>query len=482
MQAKFAYPFTFKCFFLRQAFILLIVCASVFLFSGCNNYSDIIKDIHIGLHNDNQLRVQIDVTTIKDAEVYVEYWPDSAKDEKLATSTSKKGLQHSVVLTNILADTKYDFQVHTIRDDKKQDSKVYNFQSEKLAPWLQEQFKAVCPMPQLLPANFSSGFMVLNKREAPGLTYIVDAKGRLRWYNMVDGTGIKVTHFTKDKTIISILGKNDEPTSYGSEILEVNLNGDTVLHLKKGTADFINTIHHEVFKNDKRQIVTLYVEKRPMDLSSVGGNAKDTVTGDGIIVFDSTGKKIWQWSVIDAFSPLKDPNILKDKKDWLHANSLCYDKDGNYLISFYNNGQIWKVDATTGAIMWKFGKDGTFAMPSDCSFSMAHGVHINVNGDLMFFNNGVDKGQSEVYAIKLDEADQTAKTDIHIRLPRDIYNDRMGSAYLINDTTVLVCCSKRHIAVLTNTKGVLLWSMDTAIPPYRIEFVNKEELSNWLLP
>src|SRR5678815_2910297 len=79
---------------------------------------------------------------------------------------------------------------------------------------------------------------VLNKREAPGLTYIVDAKGRLRWYNMVDGTGIKVTHFTKDKTIISILGKNDEPTSYGSEILEVNLRGDTVLHLQKGTGDF----------------------------------------------------------------------------------------------------------------------------------------------------------------------------------------------------------------------------------------------------
>lgn len=467
---------------MKQVATLIIAFTGFLLLSSCNDYSDIIQDIHIGLHNNNQLRIQLDVTTTKDAEVYAEYWADSAKDEKLTSLTSKKGLQHLLVLTNIIADTKYQFKLFTIVNGKKQESKVYDFQSEKLAPWLQEQFKVNCPMPELLPANFSSGFMVLNKREAPGLTYIVDAKGRLRWYNMVDGTGIKVTHLTKEGTVISILGKNDEPTSYGSEILEVNLIGDTVLHLKKGTGDFINTIHHEVFRNDKKEVVTLYVEKRPMDLSSVGGNAKDTVTGDGILVMDSTGKKIWQWSVIDAFDPLKDPKILKEKKDWLHANSLSYDKDGNFIISFYNNSQVWKVNATTGEIMWKFGKGGTFAMPPDCSFSMAHSAHINANGDLMFFNNGVDKEQSEVYAIKLDEANQTAKTDLRIQLPKDIYNDRMGSAYLVSDTTVLCCCSKRHIAVLTDLKGVLLWSMDTAIPPYRIEFVNKEAVAKWLLP
>ncbi len=465
----------------RTSYIFLII-----IFFSCASCVDtstnIIKDIHIGLHNNNQLRIQIDVTTVKDAEVYAEYWADSAKDEKLLSLTSKKGLQHSLVFTNILPDTKYDFQLYTVSNGKKLQSKIYNFQSEKLAPWLQDQFKANYPMPELLPANFKTGFVVLNKREAPGLTYIVDTKGRLRWYNMIDGIGVKVTHFTKDKTIISILGTNDEPTSYGSSILEVNLIGDTVLYLKKGIGDLKYQIHHEVIKNDKNQVVTLYVEKRPMDLSSVGGNVKDTVVGDGILVLDNKGKKVWQWSVIDAFSPLKDPNILKDKKDWLHANSVCFDKDSNYLISFYNNGQIWKVNATTGAIMWKFGKDGTFKMPPDCSFSMAHAAHINANGDLMFFNNGIDKHQSEVYAIKLNEANQTATTDLHIKLPQEVYNDRMGSAYLINDTTVLCCCSKRHISILITKKGVLLWSLDTAIPPYRVEFVNKEELKDYFLP
>ena len=36
--------------------------------------------------------------------------------------------------------------------------------------------------------------------------------------------------------------------------------------------------------------------------------------------------------------------------------ALHLTRDGNYLISFYNNGQIWKVNATTGNVIWKFGR------------------------------------------------------------------------------------------------------------------------------
>jgi hypothetical protein len=100
---------------------------------------------------------------------------------------------------------------------------------------LQKQFKSSYNDPKLLPKEFKEGFMLLSKRETPGVAYIIDYKGNLRWYHTVAGTGFKVSRFTKDKSIISILGKNDEPTSYGSEILEINLEGDTLTHLKKRT-------------------------------------------------------------------------------------------------------------------------------------------------------------------------------------------------------------------------------------------------------
>jgi len=451
---------------------------------GCsNNAANIIEEIKIGTHNNNELKIQIDVTTTAAAQVFAEYWPDSLGiKEKMVSRISKTGLVHSLVLTNIIPETNYAYQLTTIRDGVKTVSKTYTFRSRKLPEWLQDQFKYTCTNTEQLPPAFKTGFMLMNKRESPGIAYIVDYKGRLRWYHMIDGTGYKVIHFTKDTSIIGILGKNDEPTSYGSEILEVNLFGDTLLYLKKGQGDLKYSIHHEVLKKNSNEIVTLYVDQRIVDLTAIGGAKKDTINGDGILILDKTGKKIWQWSVFDVMDPLKDPQLLKTKKDWMHANSLNFDTDSNYIISFYNNGQIWKLNAQSGKIMWKYGKGGTINMSAESDFSQAHAVHINPYGNLMFFDNGVEKKQSEVFAIKLNEVTQTATLDLHIKLPVEVYNERMGSAYMVDNDAILCCCSKKHITVLANRKGTLLWTLNSAIPPYRVEFLKEEQLAPYLQP
>jgi arylsulfate sulfotransferase len=225
---------------------LLKFFAAIVLFGSCtNNGGNIIEEIKIGEHGNNVLKIQIDVATIAKAEVYVEYWRDSNSNQKILSPVSPKGLSHKIVLTNIDAQTNYSFDVVTIQEGIKKISKKYNFKSKPLPGWLQNQFKYSCNQPEVLPQIFKEGFMLLNKRETPGVAYIVDYKGNLKWYHTVDGTGFKVTHFTKDTSIISILGRNDEPTSYGSEILEINLLGDTLMHLKKGQGDFKYTIHHE---------------------------------------------------------------------------------------------------------------------------------------------------------------------------------------------------------------------------------------------
>ena len=450
----------------------LILFGFMFWVAGCRQHGAEVTEIKLNPHHHNALQVQVDVLTDQNASVYAEYWPDSSETgEKYRSIVSPEGKSHSVVLYNLLPHKAYSYRIVTISNGKQQESQVYHFQSQDLPPWLQDQFKSVSSVPQLLPKEFTTGYMLMNKRETPGLVYLVDTKGRIRWYHMVDGTGFKVSHFTADTTIISILGTNDEPTSYGSEIMELNLAGDTLLHLKKGMGDFPQQVHHEVLKKNSNEIITLFVDKRIMDLTAVGGSKKDTVNGDGIMIMDRKGKELWQWSVFDVMNPFDDHQLLQHKKDWMHANSLNFDKDSNLLISFYNNGQIWKIDAHTGKVLWKLGKGGTLSMPQGADFSMAHSVHINPKGDLMFFDNGTDRHQSEVFAFKINDAAKSAQTTLHVALPQDIYNDRMGSAYMINDTTVLCCSSKRHIAVLANTKGTLLWTLETAIPPYRVQFI-----------
>ncbi|MHC0440757.1 aryl-sulfate sulfotransferase [Flavobacterium sp. 3-210] len=462
---------------LKWSFILVLL-----VFAGCSkNQGNGITNINIGTHSNNELKIQIDVTTKDNVQVYAEYWSDKDGIKNKTTSPiSKAGLEHSLVLCNISPETNYNYQLVTIQNGEKKPSKIYTFKSRKLPEWLQKQFKANCPKPELLPQNFKKGFMLLAKRETPGTAYIVDYKGNLRWYHTVEGTGFKVAHFTKDQTILSILGTNDEPTSYGSEILEINLQGDTLTHIKKGQGDFKQTIHHEILKKSANELVTITVDQKIIDLTSIGGKKQDTINSDGILIMDKKGKQLWKWSVFDDLDPFKDNDLLKNKKDWTHANSLNYDTDGNFLISFYNNGQIWKVDSKTGKVIWKLGKDGTMKMAPDTNFSQAHAAHIDQEGSLLFFDNGVDKKQSSVFALKVNEKDNSVNLDFQIKLPKDIYNDRMGSAYMINKDLFLVCCSKRHITVLTNKKGVLLWALESEIPPYRTQFIEEEKMTPFL--
>jgi len=464
-------------YIIKSIVLLFIITAS-----GCSE-SGAIKEIKIGLHNNNHLKIQVDVITDSPVDAYVEYWPSQVpKAQREKTLLSKQNNHHKIVLCNIMPKTNYTYQITTINKRSQKTSKTYTFVSQDLPEWLKEQFKAKSASEKLIPKEFKEGLILINKRYSPGVAYLVDYKGRLRWYHMIDNMGFKVINFTKDKTLLSILGSNDEPTSYGSQILEVNLDGDTILNLKKGQGDFRQTIHHEILKNNKGELVTLFVDQKITDLTHIGGSKQDTINGDGIMVMDKKGKQIWKWSVFDAVDPFADRDLLKTKKDWMHANSLNYDKDGNYIISFYNNGQIWKIDSKTGKVVWKFGKGGTIQMPANTDFSQAHAVHINAEGNLMFFDNGIEKHQSGAYAFKLNEQTQSSSLDMHIKLPPQIYNDRMGSAYMINKENILFCSSKRHIVVLTDRKGVLLWTMEASVPAYRGVFITAQQLKPYLRP
>lgn len=451
---------------------------SMVFFMGCGEKNaNIIDTINIGLYANNRLKIQIDIATHEEASVFVEYWPeDKGEQHKIVTPISTNGLKHMLVLSNIVPLTNYTFQVVTSDNVSQKTSKPYHFTSEQLPSWLQNQFKANYTQPELLPDKFKEGYILLNKRETPGVAYIIDYNGNIRWYHSVDGVGYKVSRFTDEQSILSILGKNDEPTSYGSEILEINIEGDTLTHLKKGQEDFKYTIHHEIIKKSTNELVTIFVDEKVMDLRSIGGKKNDTIVGDGILILDKNGKELWKWSVFDTEDPLKDKSLLKTKDDWVHANSLNYDTDGNFIISFYNNGQIWKVDSKSGKVIWKLGKGGTLKMSSDSNFSQAHAAHINQEGELMFFDNGVEVKQSSVFRMDIDDKEKTAHLKAQIKLPLDIYNERMGSAYMIDDETILVCCSKRHISALVNNEGVLLWTLDSNIPPYRAQFIPGKKL------
>ncbi|RFM27460.1 aryl-sulfate sulfotransferase [Deminuibacter soli] len=457
--------------------LLAVVAAA----AGCgNDCAHLVTGIRIDEAGNNALKVQVKVTTSAAADVHIEYRLQNSTGDWFATPVSKQGTAHKLVLTNLQFRQPYVFRIVTAKDGCSAVSKEYTFTSPGAPLWLKDMYSVVCPDTSVLPAAFKNGYMLLYKRDAPGILSIIDYNGDLHWYHQVNGTGFKTATFTQNNTILAILGTAAYQTSYGNEILELSLAGDTVFHLKKGEAGLQQTIHHEILLNNHNQVVTICADERILDLSARGGSKADTVKSDGIIVLDKKGNAVWKWSVFDALNPLDDASIVKDRNDWMHANSLCLDTDGNYLLSFYNNGQIWKIDAHTGKVIWKFGKGGEFAMPEGSVFDNSHAIHLNSHGALMLFDNGTSKQRSRTLAFTLDAQNKKATLAMQVLLPPDMYSERMGSAYLVNDTAVLQCCSKRNVAALTNLQGRFLWALKAGGSPYRVNFLHPEQVRPYI--
>jgi hypothetical protein len=454
-----------------------ILVVALLFFVRCNQSNFSIKNYKVKEYYGNYPCLSITVSTKEKQKICVKYWVRGNEQKSITTQITDSAFEHSFTLKDVLPDTTYFFQFVLKKGESFISSDINSFKTSPLSLLIKNVFNYSCFDSSSIPSVFSSGMMLVNRRVAPGGIFLLDSKAKVLWKKNFQNLGVKVAHFTQDNTIISILGMNNEPTSYGSQIIELNEKGDTLTYLKKGMSDFKYSAHHEVFKNQNGNIVFLYVEKRPVDLSSIGGNKKDTICADGIQILNKKGKELWRWSALDVIDPLKEKDILKEKKDWMHANSLSIDKDGNYLLSFFNTGQVWKIDSKTGKLIWRFGKFGNIKFKSE-EFTQSHAFYNNKPGSYLFFDNGLEKKQSCVRSYRIDENKLLAYSIFNFNLPLEFFSDRMGSSYMINDSTILSCSSKSNSIVLTNIKGDILCEISTDISPYRAEFIeyNKAKL------
>ena len=452
-----------------------ILILSVYSCFDANNAG--ITDVKISFRGESILDAQVEFSTLPERSAYIKYWMMGEENKPIVSLQSGLKSNHRFILPGLTPGKQYLFRVVTCNERAEKLSRPYYFKTLEYFKGTADSFRVVCNKPGALPEKFRGGYIMVHRREAPGAILLFDTDGDIVWHHQLKDAGFKVVHFTKNKTFLGLLGTKGFETGYGNAILELSLTGDTLLYLQKGQNDFKQTIHHEILLNSKDQIVTLCNEERIIDLRNRGGLANDTVKGDGILVMDRQGRKIWKWTVFDALDPLADEQIMLKKKDWMHANSVSFDKDGNYLISFYNNGQVWKIDAVSGRVIWKFGKLGDFQIPAWANFDQAHSVHINSQGDLMFFDNGTNQHLSKSVAFRLNESARLAQPIIYTRLPPQLYSDRMGSSYLINNDLLLQCASRHKTVVLSNLKGEFLWELRASkLMSYRAEYISNEML------
>ena len=101
----------------------IIVTAAAATLAGCSGSGMNIEEIRVGTHNNNELKIQINVTTTQPVNVYAEYWKASGNDTgKVSSTISHNTEKHSLILCNVIAQTDYAYHIITEKNGVKKEA------------------------------------------------------------------------------------------------------------------------------------------------------------------------------------------------------------------------------------------------------------------------------------------------------------------------------------------------------------------------
>ena len=184
-----------------------------------------------------------------------------------------------------------------------------------------------------------------------------------------------------------------------------------------------------------------------VDMSKVitGGNVNANVIGCVIQELDTNKNVIFQWRSLDHYKitdAMPDINLLDTTIDYVHANAVDVDNDGNYLLSARHLDEVTKINKTTGDIIWRFGgKTNQFLFKNDTiGFSHQHHIRRIANGNITMFDNGnLHNTQfSRAVEYKLDEINKTTTLVWQYMNNPVTYTPAMGSVQRLDNGNTLI--------------------------------------------
>jgi outer membrane protein assembly factor BamB len=404
----------------------------------------------------NVLLPQIQFATTDSRELFIEFWPVN-RPSKRQKSISNFGTRHQITLFNVKPSTEYAYRIYS----DKNSSKEFRFKTDSVPA------NVLGIRKDKIDTTLFTGYILLRRFFKQGADVLIDKEGDIVWYHQYDTAVRRAFSWTPNNTILSIYDS--------ARIVETDLLGNRLLDLDLEKLGLPYKVHHEVFYDRAGDIVTITHDSARFDLRKFGGTANQYLTADGILVLSKEGEVRWKWNLLDAENPAQFKGKINLRENWGHANSITLDSQGNYLISFRDFNQVWKIDAKDGKVIWKFGQNGTIKPDHPSSyFIRQHSIHFNSRGELMMFDNGDlnIRPNSRIVSFMLDEEARTAKTAIQIQLPRALSSYRMCSAEMIEPGKHLVCTTRKDaIITVVGDAGEILWRVTADNASYRAYFL-----------
>lgn len=393
------------------------------------------------------------------------------EDTATPVSTITDGRQEIVVL-GLLPDTDYTLTLEYTLDGSTSRSDARAFRTGSLPHFLAERMK-------IFAVGTSSGGFNLTNFASPDASrhYVIafDDQGRVRWYHYVPGNGAHAEQLPNGNyaTFVGITtGFQNDPSGHFIEFTP----GGEIVGRVQAPAPYL-TDNHELLLTpaDDGGWMTHYFsyDIRVTDTRSIGGHPDTNLAGHQIRRYRPDGTLDFLFDAWDHFSIedwIEEPAVERTfpDGDFDHPNSLAFDLDGNYIVSWRNMAEVTKIDARTGEILWRFGgRNNQFQILDDplydpkggFAFCGQHSVSILPNGNLLMFDNGLrhDPPESRAVEYELNVEDRTARMVWEFRHNPPLYTPFTGNADRLPNGNTIVGFAFMGAVVEVDPSGNVLW-------------------------
>lgn len=168
-------------------------------------------------------------------------------------------------------------------------------------------------------------------------------------------------------------------------------------------------------------LVISYQPREHVDLTALGGISDDTVVDAVVQEIDPSGAEVWSWSTqghigLDETGRWWPTALKGNPHDIVHMNAVEPDGEDAILISLRHTDAVYKIDKTTGDVVWKLGGTWTpksLAVKGDPQGAYPlggqHDVRLQPDGTISIHDNNTNlPDPPRVVRYAIDEGKGTA--------------------------------------------------------------------------
>lgn len=295
----------------------------------------------------------------------------------------------------------------------------------------------------ILATIYKNGVPIQQQNAISAYPCIFDSDGYLMWYSQTPGhTSLDFKYYPQSGqySFLNVIAGQQT-----LRVLDSNLDLEATFTAQNTSGDT-----HEFFRTENGNWIYMTKYVTVVDLSAytinnAPGDSATVIRGIGLQEIDASGTLIFEWNSNDYIHPTDfydEYNYNVNDFDYNHGNAVAEDDDGNLLISFRHLNAIYKINRTTGEVIWILGgKSSDFTFTDNDFFSGQHYIRKQQNGNYSLFDNGnmsPNSAQTRGVEYSLDTVNWIATKSFEIIHPDEFYSRAMGNfSYLPNDEYLL---------------------------------------------